>query len=172
MKTTIPVALAVVVLLGLACSQTKTADPLNYDDLILLDAEELAAGGIKSEYAEMAETLKRYVDSPAEVFEEFDDTKAGYRVSCLGKDYPIYADDMLEDEGQSWGNATVAFFDIVNRQLVDSEHKFYAFYGGNDLGGMFLTDEQYATAIKIIDRKLDWPFIPKMSPPTYGQPYD
>ena len=45
-------------------------DPLDYDQVVLLDAEELAEQGILSAYEELLPRLKRYVSSPGEVTEE------------------------------------------------------------------------------------------------------
>jgi protease I len=74
-------------------------------------------------------------------------------VSCLGTDYPIYAKG---DEDESWGRATFALFDIVNRQLAKTPYRFFAINGGNDLGGMFLTPAQAEAAKKSLPRKQDW----------------
>ena len=84
-----------------------------------------------------------------------------YSVESQGQDYIIYSPDLEDSEGQCWGRATFAFFDIVNKQLEGSTHRFYAFYGGNDLGGMFLKKEEYDAAIKSYKNKKDWPYLPE-----------
>ena len=73
-----------------------------------------------------------------------------------------------ENEDASWPNATYALFSIVNAQLTGSPYRFYAINGGNDLGGMFLTSEQYEGAKRSLERKSDWPYLPSDQPPLYG----
>lgn len=146
---------------------------LNYDEMIFLDAEDLGEGSIGSSYKrDILPILARHVDSTADVIEELDTEVGSYKVSCQGKKYLIYSPDMDMSEGQSWGNATFALFDIVNRQLQNSSVRFYAINGGNDLGGMFLTEETYSQAIKSLSRKTDWPYLPKPDHPWYGQEHD
>lgn len=70
---------------------------------------------------------------------------------------------------QSWSNATYALFDIVNRQLTHTRYKFYAVNGGNELGGMFLTLDQYKAAVAALRKKTYWPYIPDRTAPWYGQ---
>ena len=90
----------------------------------------------------------------------------GPAVSCLGTDYPIYAKG---DEDESWGRATFALFDIVNRQLAKTPYRFFAINGGNDLGGLFLTPPQAEAAKKSLPRKQDWPYLPSANKPWYGR---
>ncbi len=66
----------------------------------------------------------------------------------------------MDANENNWGNATFALFDIVNRQLEDTPYRFYAIYGGNDLSGMFLTEEACDEAILSLPRKMDWPYLP------------
>jgi hypothetical protein len=139
---------------------------LNYDELIILDAEDLAEAGIKWAYEELRPTLRKYVGSSAELRELIDNENPSYSVSCLGKEYFIYGGD---DQEESWGRATFALFDIVNRQLAHTRHRFFAINGGNDLGGMFLTLEQAEAARKSLPRKADWPYLPVIEAPWYGQ---
>jgi hypothetical protein len=89
-----------------------------------------------------------------------------YTVSCAGIDYPIYDKG---DDDESWGRATFALFDIVNRQLAKTPYRFFASNGGNDLFGMFLTPAQAEAAKKSLPRKQDWPYLPNASKPWYGQ---
>jgi len=72
-------------------------------------------------------------------------------------------------EGESWGVATVAFFEFVNRQLAQAPVKFYALNAGNDLMGIFLTESQVAVAKKNIKRPSDCSYLPKMQAPWFGQ---
>ena len=118
-----------------AVAAVAVAADLNYDELIPLDAEALAETGLKPAYEELLPRLKKYVASPAAVSERIDSDAPSYAVSCLGTEYPIYAKG---DQDESWGRATFALFDIVNRQLAKTPYRFFAINGGNDLGGMFL----------------------------------
>ena len=139
---------------------------LNYDDFIPLDAEALAEGGIAEAYDELGPSLRKYVVDPAKVEEAIDSNSPSYSVSCSGKNYFIYGSD---DQEESWGRATFAFFSIVNRQLEGTQYRFYAINGGNDLGGMFLTPEQVERAKRSLPRKADWPYLPVLVAPWYGQ---
>ena len=92
-----------------------------------------------------------------------------YIIRSLGKEYPIYSPDLEEGEGQSWGRATYTLFSIINEQMSQSSHRFYAINGGNDLGGIFLTPDKCEAAIKSLENKSDWPYIPANEHPWYGQ---
>lgn len=167
----------VVVLLGLIVAfskkQPEEVTVLNYDDIIHLDAEDLGEGSIGALYKrDVLPILRQHVATPAEVVEEMDSEAGLYKITSQGKTYVIYSPEMDLNEGQNWGNATFALFDIVNRQLQDSPYRFYAINGGNDLGGMFLTLETYDQAVKALKRKADWPYLPTKDHPWYGQPHD
>ena len=45
----------------------------------------------------------------------------------------------------------------------------YFIYGGNDLGGMFLTLDEAKEAKKSLPRRADWPYLPVLEAPWYGQ---
>jgi len=139
---------------------------LNYDDWIHLDAEGLAETGIKTAYDELLPKLRKYIASAAPIEERMDNEVPSYSVVCRGVEYFIYG---RGDQEQSWGNATFAFFDIVNRQLERTGYRFFAINGGNDLGGMFLTPAEAEAARKSLPRKADWPYLPKLERPWYGQ---
>jgi len=144
---------------------------LNYDDMIILDAEHLGEGGIVVSYEkDIIPVLQRYVDTPVVIFESLDAEDGVYKVLSQGKTYLIASPET--EVGENWGNATVALFEIVNHQLQDSEVRFYAINGGNDLGGMFLSEEAYNLAVNTYKRKQDWPYIPRLDPPWYGQPHE
>ena len=142
---------------------------LNYDDIIMLDAEELAEQGINEAYEKIVPTLSTYIKHPAKIEEKIENDLPSYSVVSQETTYQIYNPSLVENEGQSWGRATYAVFEIINNQLKEKDVKFYALYGGNDLVGMFLTKEQYNGAIKSLERKSDWPYIPTLSHPWYGQ---
>jgi len=147
----------------------ENADPLNYDEIVHLDAEDLAEQGILSAYQELQPRLQQYISSPPiEISEEVDYDLASYIIHANGKRYVI-----VENGGQTpdcWERATVAFFEIVNSNLEGSSSKFYALYGGNDLSGMFLSEEQYVAARRALKKCSDWPWLPVYEPPHYGYP--
>jgi hypothetical protein len=59
----------------------------------------------------------------------------------------IYSPALGEnDVGRVWARAAHALFKIVNDQLAKSQYRFYAINGGNDLGGMFLTQAECEVA--------------------------
>jgi hypothetical protein len=142
---------------------------LDYDKLLFLDAETLAEGGIKMSYESILKDLSHYVPAPAQIQEVIDNDASSYAVSCGDQEYVIYASGLPDEEGQSWGRATHAFFKIINDQLTASEYRFYAINGGNDLGGMFLTESQCEAVRNSLPRKEDWPYLPTLEHPWYGQ---
>jgi hypothetical protein len=142
---------------------------LNYEDMISLDAEDLAETGIGEAYDSMLPKLRKYVPHPAQIEEVIDNDVPRYSVKCGSKEFVIYEPELDDQRGNSWGKATYAFFAIVNNQLADSAYRFYAINGGNDLAGMFLTPAQAQAARKTLPRKNDWPYLPTDEPPWYGQ---
>lgn len=137
---------------------------LDYEDLIMLDAEDLAEGGIGEAYASIVPRLREYVSEPAEVEDRFDEQ--GYTVRAGGKERVVYGPENAEE---SWPLATFVLFDIVNAQLEGATHRFYAINGGNDLGGMFLTEQEVEAARNALPSRTDWPYLPTLSPSWYGQ---
>lgn len=144
---------------------------LDYDKLILLDAEDLAEGGILRAYESLRSALTQYGAKPIQLQELYDNNNSSYTVKCGEHDYPIYAPGLPDDEGQPWGRAAYAFFKIVNDQLSQSEYRLYAINGGNDLSGIFLTPAECEAARKSLPRKEDWPYLPTLDHPWYGQPH-
>ena len=142
---------------------------LDYNKMFLLDAEGLAEGGILQAYQSVREIILQYVGEDSEIQEVIDDDKPSYTVKCRGQEYPIYSPALPDREGQSWGRATHAFFAIVNDQMTKSEYRLYAINGGNDLGGIFLTQAECDAARKSLPRKEDWPYLPTLEHPWYGQ---
>jgi hypothetical protein len=136
---------------------------LDYDKSISLDAESLAEQGVKRAYEEMLPLLSSYIAKPEPIVETVDSEALTYAVSCQGKTYEIYNP---KTERESWRRATYALFSIINDQLGDKPVKFYAINGGNDLLGMFLTQEEYTKAITALgpDNKQDWPYFPTLEP--------
>lgn len=142
---------------------------LNYDDAISLDAEALAEGGIAEGYESVLPNLRQFVETPARLEEARDDDASSYSVRCGDSEFHIYAPALDEEEGNSWGRATVALFAIVNEQLKNTAHRFYAINGGNDLFGIFLTPAEAAAAQRSLPNKSDWPYLPQNEQPWYGQ---
>lgn len=142
---------------------------LNYEDAISLDAEFLAEGGIAEEYESLLPELRKFVTNPAKIDEERNDDTPSYSVRSGSAVFEIYSPKLDAEEGNSWGRATVALFSIVNAQMKDSSHRFFAINGGNDLFGIFLTPAKAKESQKSLANKSDWPYIPKDEVPYYGQ---
>ena len=142
---------------------------LAYDKMLFLDAEGLAEGGILRAYQSVQNVLTQYGVEPGQVEEFVDNNKPSYSVRCGDQEYLIYSPALPDDEGQSWGRAAHAFFKIINDQLSKSEYRLYAINGGNDLGGIFLTRAECEAAQKSLPRKEDWPYLPTLDHPWYGQ---
>ena len=142
---------------------------LDYDQMIILDAESLAEAGIGEAYQKLLPKLREFVKEPAEVEELEDPDRPSYSVRSQGVEYAIYAPELTNEEGQSWGRATYAFFRIVNQQLEHSSRRFYAINTANDLGGMFLTESESEAARLSLQKKTDWPYIPTSEGPWFGQ---
>jgi hypothetical protein len=97
--------------------------PFDYDDVVLPDAEELAAEGMLEAYQQLHPQVRRYAASEVDLAEEVDADEATYMVFAAGKRYDIYGKGVGED---AWILATIAFFDIVNAGLAHASHRFYA----------------------------------------------
>jgi hypothetical protein len=124
--------------LGLSASANSENEfSLDYDQAVILDAEELAETGIREAYEKLFPVLKKYIQNPAKVIENIDNNLPSYSVSCLGHTYQIYSPITSDSEGESWGRATYAIFEIINSQLIGVNIKFYAVNGGNDLSVCF-----------------------------------
>jgi hypothetical protein len=151
-----------------ACSAGHGAT-IDYDRTIVLDAERLAEGGVKSAYdAEIAVELRARSIQPKPLIEEKDDNVPAYSVQFGEKHFPIYGPGLAPEE--SWGRATYALFEAVNRQLLGTDFRFYALGGGHELQGVFLTEDEAAQAKRELSNKSDWPYIPTGSPPDWGEP--
>jgi hypothetical protein len=113
--------------------------------------------------------LRKYVKKPARIEELLDNNAPSYSIRCGDIEFEIYAPHLDDGEESSWGRATVALFAIVNHQLKNSDHRFYAIGCANDLCGIFLTSSEATTAKKSLPNKRDWPYLPKDVAPWYGQ---
>jgi hypothetical protein len=145
-------------------AQCMAAD-LNYDDLIMLDSEELAETGIKQAYEELLPILGKHLATPASITEKIDNDAPSYSVVCQGVTYHIYSPG---DQDKSWGKATFAFFDIVNRQLAQTRYRLFAINGGNDLAALLLTVADAEAAKMSLENKQDWPYLPTAEAPWHG----
>lgn len=144
---------------------------LDYNNLVHLDAEDLAELGIAQAYQAVLRILSEHLPQPAKVQEVIDDAPS-YVVKCADLEYVIFSPTLANDDGQSWGRAAHAFFKIINDQLSKSDYRLYAINGGNDLGGMLLTHSECESARKSLERKEDWPYLPTPEHPWYGQYHD
>jgi len=134
----------------------STVGVINYDEMLFLDAEDLAEQGVALAYEEIKSKFQeRGIDlSPIE--EVIDNENGTYHVIYGGKTYCIYEDF---NDKNSWVNATVALFDIVNSQLQELDVCLYAINNGNDLGGLILTESEFAKAREQLENKTDWPEV-------------
>jgi len=149
----------------------RIESPLDYDQLIHLDAELLAEQGMGEAYEALLPELRKHLAEPA-ALKEFVDADAGsYSVLFGGQEHLVYGPQASAAEAESWGRATFIFFQLINSQLSGTAVRFYALNGGNDLAGMFLSPETAQLAQANLPRKSDWPYIPELNSPWYGQPH-
>jgi hypothetical protein len=132
-------------------------------------SEALAEGGIGKAYEQLKPFLELYVEFPAETAEALDSNLPGHSVTCAGVTYTIYSPALPDAQDGAWGRATHAFFALINSPLQGSAISSYAINGGNDLGGMFLTGQQVTAAMKSLDNRTDWPYLPTLEHPWYGK---
>lgn len=152
-----------------SCSAQPPAMTLDYDNLIILDAESLAEAGIGEAYRQLLPELKKHVPEPERIEEVIDPDRPRYAIRINGNEHVVYSPDDSNSEYESWGTATYVFFKVVNDQLAGSGVRFYAINGGNDLGGMFLTPQQAEASRATLPRPSDWPYLPEPTGPWYGQ---
>ena len=144
---------------------------IDYEKVELLDAEDLAELGIGQAYLGLSQKLRDFGVDP-EAIEEVIDVDGGcYSVRCGEKLYEICGGKDEEWEKDSWGRASYVLFNIVNSQLMNSEVKFYALNGGNDLAGVFLTTTQFNEARDNLRDKNSWPYLPVEEGPWFGMPH-
>jgi hypothetical protein len=162
-----------VTVFAVACRQSESPVGFTLDDdqMVHLDAEELAEGGIAEAYASLRPRLQQHVPQPVAITENVDVDANRYAVRFREREFLIYGPGIDTSDGQGWGRAAHAFFTIVNEQLAGSPIRLYAIEGGNDLAGIFLTPDQAESARKALPRKTDWPYLPTDEHPWYGQPH-
>ena len=93
-------------MIGLSASPATVLATLNYDEMILLDAENLAETGNKEGFQQVLISLKKHVSEPKGVEELIKNKLPSYSVKSMGVTYEIYSPRTSENE--SWGNATFA----------------------------------------------------------------
>jgi len=171
----IAIFITILVLISLSCISgngiaipTSTIDQKYFDDYYL-DAEYLAELGIKNKYEILLPELKQLITKPENIEEMIDSEKGIYIILYKDREYVIQSPEYNDTGFESWGRATFALFDIINDQLNETDHRFYAINGGNDLAGIFLTMEELEKIKQTITNKRDWPFLPINDPPWYGQ---
>ena len=152
------------------------AGDINYDLALPLDAEDLAEQGILDAYREITPLLARHGVQAGPVTENLECSSGNYSVDFDGQRYVIWgpggAGRPWESQGDSWGLATYALFDIVNRQLAGTDVRFFALNGGNDLFGIFMSTAQAEKARRALPRKRNWPYLPVPEPPGFGAPWE
>ncbi len=149
-----------------ASRAAENSDPLDYDQLLHFDAEELAEGGIAQAYERLKPMLRMFTASPLKEVHEYTDADGSALVESDGKKYEIWRQDSARGDG--WLTAPNAFFSIINANLLDTEYRLYALYTGNDLSGIFLTGDQFRAAKAFHAKPLNRPYIPSLDPPSYG----
>lgn len=107
-----------------ANSSVSTSGILDYEKLILLDAERLAEQGIAEAYQLLLPTLREHVARPAEVREILDADLPAYTIQCNGEEYIVYSAAEPGTEVQSWGRATFSFFLLL---INSSKVQAYSF---------------------------------------------
>jgi hypothetical protein len=144
---------------------------INYDLALILDAEDLAEDGIQDAYNAITPHLAQHGVQARPVTENIDSSLGHYSVSFDDQRYVIFGPG-VSGEADSWGLATYALFDIVNRQLTASDVRFFAINGGNDLQGIFMSTAEAERARRALPRKSDWPYLPAPEPPWFGMFHD
>lgn len=132
---------------------------MDYEKTINLDAEALAELGIKERYEELRMHLHQYIDTTADIQEKIDSDTPSYSIIYNNEAYIIFS-PLQHDRAHSWERATYTLFHIVNDQLKDHNVKFYALYGGNELQGIFLTNEEYQEIKRALKEKSERPYLP------------
>jgi hypothetical protein len=144
---------------------------IDHEKVELLDAEDLAELGIKRAYDGIVQKYPNYFPKPVPVEEKIEEDLGRYALSFGGENIRVSGGGTEEWEKYSWGRASFVFFRIINHQLRESGVTFYALYGGNDLGGVFLTDAQFQAARAELKDKRQWPYLPTEEAPWFGEPH-
>lgn len=154
-----------------SCAMRPQVSSLDYDSVILLDAEELAEGGIGKAYEQLLPELRRFVAEPWVVEDVVHENAPRYAIRANGFEYLIYSTDTPTDDESPWDTASFVFFKIVNDQLTGTAVKFYALMGGNELAGVFLSPGEMKAARASLSNPRDWPYLPEPEPHWHGHPH-
>ena len=159
-----------ILLLCTACDDATVRNPaineayfeIEWPTLIPLDAEALCETGIEEAYSRVSIHLSELV-TPKKI-SQVDTDNDDYIIKFENKTFPVYIHNENTNTLDCWEIATGVFFQIVNEQLVDSEIRFYAVYGGNDLFGGFMKPklvQQIKDAMP--GSQNEWPYLPTNS---------
>ncbi|MBK6962674.1 MAG: hypothetical protein IPH20_01750 [Bacteroidales bacterium] len=113
-----------------------------------IDAEELAEGSFNFFKNDLTKILKKrgleITFSTTGNFEKL------HEVMINNRRFNLYDDKNLADFS-FWDIGSRRFFNAINLELEKSKsnERFYLLYGGNDLGAILLTDEQFELIEKI-----------------------
>lgn len=169
-RGTITMLAAIAGLATPAAAQKKAGDPIPYSEALELDAERLAELGIVEVYDEIEPVIASHGGKPDSLREIIDKDSGHYAIEHRGIVYLVSGGAI--DQYQGWGNAAAVFFEIVNRQMAGSRYRLYALGHGNDMVGVFLTNEQFARAVALYANTKNAPFVPTRDAPWFGLPHD
>jgi hypothetical protein len=114
-------------------------DPFTPEQIIHLDAEDLAEGCIPYAYQAVAQALQGHGVDLLDINDQGDGSYV------IGEwrywSFPVTV-DAPPSSGMSWDYAAWIFFRMVNAQLEGRPVKLYALNVGNDLDGVILTEEE------------------------------
>jgi hypothetical protein len=113
-----------------------------------IDAEELAEGSFASFKPDLTKILnKRGLEITFSTTENFEKL---HEVMINAEVFALFDDKNLADYS-FWDIAPRRFFDKLNQELEKSKslERFYLLYGGNDLGAILLTDQQFRIIEKL-----------------------
>ena len=154
--------------LGVASTSDHTAkvDPIDYEQIVHLDAEDLAEGGMVEAYERITAAIADERIEWAPMTQSGEGTP-DYSIHLLGETHRVYGSSPGTDD---WAISSAVLFDAVNRQLVNLDFKVYALNGGNDLHAVALTKRQFEEAVQYHERRHDRPYLPNQEPPHFGYP--
>lgn len=155
----------------LSDAEQKLSYEFDYERLIMLDAERLFEQGMLEGYEAIIPKLNDFTE-PAKMTEVIPDGTNNYLIEVQNKQYYLFDEDIAQkDVYEGWALATYTLFHVVNLQLVETDYKLYALYGGNDLSGVFMTEEEVIERRRAFkDKHSEWPYVPTMEHPDFGFP--
>ena len=155
----------------LSDTEHDVSHELDYERLIMLDAERLFEQGMLEGYEAIIPKLKDFIE-PANMTEIFPDGTDDYLIEVQNKKYYLFNEDIAQkDIYDGWALATYTLFHVVNLQLVETDYQLYALYGANDLSGVFMTEEEVVARRRAFkDNHSEWPYIPTIEHPNFGFP--